>query len=113
MVNKNREKTKEIGLDLDKIDLNILENILKKTESEARKYLKEKIPPNTDYDLILSVEKNKDITFRIDLGIRGEYEEIINYREIVGDTINVARKIFEQEIGKYSRERKSIGKDQE
>ncbi len=95
------KKIRRIGLKLRDISLDDLLDILERLELEIRRYLHNKLPPKTDYDLILSVEKNDVLTLNIDIGIIGEYEDIIDYKAIVNDTINYARRFFEKELKKY------------
>lgn len=95
------KKIHKIGLKLSDITLEDLLDLLNYLEIEIEKYLKTKLPPKTDYDLVLSIEKNNIITFTIEIGIMGRYEDLIDYKAIINDTINYARRIFEKELKKY------------
>jgi len=97
------KRVKILNLDLEKIDLDILEKILYIVEKEIRKYLADKLPRRTEYDLVLGVEKNDNITLYIDLGVIGGYDDIINYDEIIRDAINIAKNVFEKELEKYKK----------
>lgn len=96
------KKTKEIGLNLEKLDEQALLEMLEKVENEVKKFLQEVLPPKNEYDLVISLSKEKDhIVFTIDLGIKAGYEDLINYDDIVGDAINVARRELEKELQRY------------
>ncbi len=96
------KKTKEIGLNLEKLDEQALLEILERVENEVKKFLQEVLPPKNEYDLVISLSKEKDrIVFTIDLGIKAGYEDLINYDDIAGDAINVARRELERELQRY------------
>ena len=96
------KKEKTIGLNLDLIDQDILSSIAEKIEKEVKSFIEKQVPPKTDYDVIILLENDgKRINFSIDIILNGEFTGIIDYDAIVGDAVNVARKILEQELQKY------------
>lgn len=97
-------KIKEIGLNLEKLDEQILFKILERVENEVEDFLRKVLPPKSEYDLVISLSKeNNYIIFTIDLGIKAGYEDLINYNDIIGDAINVARRRLEKELQRYRR----------
>jgi hypothetical protein len=100
----SKQKIKILNLELERIDLNTLLNIADKVEKGIRRFLDEKLPPKSEHDLIISITHEGDhITLSIDVGVKAGYADLINYDKIVGDAINIARRIFEREIKKYRR----------
>jgi len=98
------KKTKTLNLDLNKLDEKTLTSILSRIESTLKDFLDKKLPPKSEYDLILSISKEEDkITLLIDVGIKGGYSDIYDYDTIIGDAINVARKEFERIIKQYKK----------
>jgi len=97
------KKIKVLNLKIKELNLDVLEDILLKVERSVEDYLKQKLPPKAEYDLILRIDKNDDITLYIDIGVIGIYEDLIDYNKIIGDAINLARRIFEEKIKRYRR----------
>ncbi len=96
------KKEKIIGLNLDLIDRDILSSIAEKIEKEVKSFIEKQVPPKTNYDVIILLENDrKRINFSIDIVLNGEFAGVIHYDAIVGDAVNVARKILEQELQKY------------
>ncbi len=101
MVNK---KDKIIGLDLNLIDQESLLRIAEKVEKEVKDFIEKQLPLKTNYDVIIYLENDgKRINFSIDIVLNGELAGIIDYDAIVGDAINVARKVLERELRKYKK----------
>jgi hypothetical protein len=100
----SKQKIKILNLELERIDLDKLSSIADKIEKTIRKFLDEKLPPKSEYDLIISIAHEGDhITLSIDIGVKAGYTDLMNYDKIVVDAINIARRIFEEEIKKYRR----------
>ncbi len=103
----NKRKIKILNLELERIDLDILSDIASKIEKSIRNFLDGKLPPKSEYDLIISIAHEGDrITISMDIGVKAGYTDLMNYDKILGDAINIARRIFEEEIKKYRRAQK-------
>lgn len=94
-------KTRVMNLRIENIDTRVIAEILEKISSEIDKYIREKTPPRTDYDLVLSIDKDDELTIVVDIGIIGSYEDVVDYKSIVNDIVNLSKRIFEQELEKY------------
>ncbi len=103
-----KTRSKELDLDLNKIDLIVLEDIIRKIEEAIENYLSERLPPKSEYDIIIKLDKKTDnIVFNIDIGVKGGYSDIIDYDRLVEDAINIARRLLENELKKYRRSKEN------
>jgi len=96
-------KANSASLNIDSITLDDLVMLAEKLESSIRAYLKQKLPSKDEFDITISIEKREGLTISIDIGIIGKYEDLLDYKAIIGDAINYARKVFETELEKYRR----------
>lgn len=99
-----KPRIKILDLKLDEIELEDLIKITDHIEERIREYLEQVLPPKSEYDIIVKAEHEGDkITLYLDIGIRAGYTDIMDYDKIIGDVINVARRIFEKELSRYRR----------
>ena len=104
-----KTRSKELDLDLNKIDIIVLEDIIRKIEEAVENYLGERLPPKSEYDIIIKLDKKADkIVFNVDIGVKGGYSDIIDYERLAEDAINIARRLLENELKKYRRSKENI-----
>lgn len=103
-----KTKSKDLDLDLNKIDIMVLEDIIRKIEGAVENYLSERLPPKSEYDIIIKLDKKTDkIVFNVDIGVKGGYSDIIDYDKLVEDAINIARRLLENELKKYRKSKEN------
>lgn len=95
------KKIRVLNLRIKDIDADKIIEILEKISNEVDRYIREKTPPKTDYDFILSVDKSDELTLVVDIGIIGSFDDVFDYKTIVNDIVNLSRRIFEKELEKY------------
>jgi len=95
-------KVKNIGLNLSNINVDDLMDIVEKLDMEIRRFLKSKLPPRVEYDIVISIEKKDVVTITIDIHILGGYGDLVDYDSIVNDAVNYARRLFEEYLRKYT-----------
>ncbi len=99
------KKIKSLNLALVELTNEKLGEIASKIVDKVEEFLSEVLPRKTEYDLTVKLVKKEDhIDFIIDLGIRGGYIGVINYEKLIGDAINIARRVLENELRKFSQD---------
>ncbi len=94
-----------IGLDLDRIGVDELEDIASKIQGKIVELLEKEIPVSKSYDadIIVSLENKGDrLEVYIDIGVRGELEDVIDYDTILQYIIRETREYVEELLRKYS-----------
>lgn len=67
-----------------------LEELVTIVEKETSEYLKQSLPPKTDFNVSVSIEKTGEaVNVSIDVTIRGRLQE---YREEARDAVNYAKR---------------------
>ena len=93
-----------IGLDLDRIGIDELEDIALKVQEKILELLKNEIPISKSYDadIIVSLENRGDrVEVYIDIGVLGELEDVIDYDSILQYIIKESRNYVEELLRKY------------
>lgn len=78
-----------------------LEEIVAELERELRKFLKERLPPRSDFNILIKLAKGpQGLDLLVDIEARGFYGNEKLYRDAISDAVNYARKLFEERIRK-------------
>lgn len=93
----NKERESEEGTPLLKANEAQLEEIIVELERELRKFLKERLPPRSDFDILLKLSKGEQgVDLVVEIETRGVYGNEKLYRDAIDDAVNYARKFFEE-----------------
>jgi len=103
-----RERVKVLGLRLEEIDVDRLEEIASRIQDCIQSLLEELIPVSKSYDadIIVSIENKGDhVEVYIDVGVIGRTGDIVDYDSIVQAVVREAGRFVEEEL------RRCFGRD--
>ncbi|HIQ02874.1 MAG TPA: hypothetical protein EYH40_00465 [Desulfurococcales archaeon] len=100
-MSKDKEKTVDIGLDIRKLDVEVLEKVLSEAERSIRKYLAKNIGMEylSDTTIILKAEIiNNKVVFTIDTHFSAPKVLNLDYEKILDEAIERTFKIIERRL---------------
>jgi hypothetical protein len=101
-----RSKPKSLGLRLEDISENDIEEIAFKVEEAVRKYIEERTGRRGEVEVVVKISRDgESLNILIDVGLRGGLPgRIPDLDSLLGDSIRVGRMEFEKLIIGFSRE---------
>lgn len=89
---------------VENISEEVLEDILVKLERGLIAFLKRRLPPKSEINLLIEAERRgSELVLMLDLTVGGIYGNSKIYSDILEDAVNYGRKLFEEMLGEVSK----------
>ncbi|MEM1833915.1 MAG: DUF3194 domain-containing protein [Thermosphaera sp.] len=96
-------RPRKLNLRINDISLEAMEEIASSVEDAVNAYLREHLPVDEDFSIVVSIEREGDsLNIAIDVGVRGALGNVVNYEEFVENAIQYARKRLEEKLKDFT-----------
>jgi hypothetical protein len=90
-----------LGIDIRRVDPEVLERILLKAEERARETLNEKLGRSDEYSIIINAQVNEELTIAVDLYMESPDEIPLELEVVMEEALDQAFKVVRDELRRF------------